>query len=439
MTVTVGQPVPDHPHLAPDGAAAGPGDSWRSGAVPGAGPAGLQPQVDSAWFGRETCRELAFDTHGRIVTVCEESGGPRLHVVDPGSMRKAVSLDLPEPTAGGSAELCASTPFYLDAQDRAVVARADRQVEALRTSDGAGDPDLTVDQTWDLQPFVPDGDCLVALAPDWSGRIWWASRAGLVGTISPEGGQTAAHDLGEPVHDGLAVDADGVFVITDHALHRLTAGSDGQPEPVWTTPYDRGEDRKPGQLSRGSGSGPTVLGGVVAFTDNADPAMHVVFVEAGSGKEICRRAVFEDGSSATEAALVSVGTGVVAVNQYGNRGRLSTALGFTSEPGVVRVDVAGGDCTVRWASDRVVPSGTPRASWANGLVYAYTKRPTWTGVSAWYVTALDAASGRPMWSARTGTGPWYDNRGASVALAPDGALWTGTAAGLVRVRDRDSD
>ena len=28
----------------------------------------------------------------RIVTVCEAPGGPRLHVVDPGSMRKSVSL-----------------------------------------------------------------------------------------------------------------------------------------------------------------------------------------------------------------------------------------------------------------------------------------------------------------------------------------------------------
>ena len=435
------EPVPQHPHLAPHGAAAGSGDSWRSGAVPGAGPAGLQPQVETAWFGREACQDLAFDTRGRVITVCDGSGGPRLHVVDPESMRKAASLDLPERAGGGpSAELCGATPFYLDAQDRAVVARADRQVEVLRTSDGAGDPDLTVDQTWDLQPFVPDGDCVVALAPDRSGRVWWASRAGLVGTISPESGEVAAHDLGESVHDGLAVDDAGVHVVTDHAVHRLTAGPDGQPQPVWTSPYDRGEDRKPGQRVQGSGTGPTVLdGGVVAFADNADPAMHVVFVEAASGKEICRRAVFEDGASATEASLVSVGDGVVVVNQYGNRGRRSTALGFASEPGVVRVDVAGGDCTVRWTSDRVVPSGTPRASWGNGLVYAYTKRPSWTGVSAWYVTALDAVTGRAMWSARAGTGAWYDNRGASVALAPDGTLWTATAAGLVRVRDRSSD
>lgn len=431
----LGRPASARPVAAAE-AAQNPGLSPQAAS---SGPLGLQPQVDTAWFGGELCPQLAFDSHERVITVCEGRGGTRLHVIDPESMRKLTSLELPERAAASSeAEaLCGHPPSYLDAADRVVVARADRRVQALRTSDGADDPDLTVDQSWDLRPFVPDGDCVVALVPDWSGRIWWASSAGLVGTIAADSGDVRVHDLGERIHDRIAVEESGVHVVTDRAVHRLVAGPDGTPQPVWRTPYDRGDERKPGQLARGSGTGPTVLaGGVVAFADNADPAMHVVFLESATGKEICRRAVFEEGASATEAALVSLGGGVVAVNQYGNRGARSTLLGFASEPGVVRVDVAGGDCTVRWSSDQVVPSGTPRVGWANGLVYAYSKRPSWTGVSAWFVTALDAESGRAMWSARTGTAGWYDNRGASVALSPDGSLWAGTLAGLVRVRDR---
>jgi outer membrane protein assembly factor BamB len=100
------------------------------------------------------------------------------------------------------------------------------------------------------------------------------------------------------------------------------------------------------------------------------------------------------------------------------------------------VDLEGRECALRWSSEQVAPSSVARASWANGLVYAYTKRPTWTGVSAWYVTALDAATGRAMWSVRTGTGALLNNDRAPVALGPDGSLWVPTLAGLVRVRDR---
>ena len=77
-----------------------------------------------------------------------------------------------------------------------------------------------------------------------------------------------------------------------------------------------------------------------------------------------------------------------------------------------------------------------KASWATGLVYAYTKRPSWTGVSSWYVTAIDAATGRTMWSVRTGTGMLMNNDHAAITIAPDGSLWIATLAGLVRVRDR---
>ena len=57
-------------------------------------------------------------------------------------------------------------------------------------------------------------------------------------------------------------------------------------------------------------------------------------------------------------------------------------------------------------------------------------------MSSWYVTAIDATTGRTMWSVRTGTGMLMNNDHAAITLAPDGALWIATLAGLVRVRDR---
>lgn len=434
--------LPQHPHLARTGASSMHGDAAASGASPWAGPLGLQPEVETAWFGLQDCATLAVDSRDRLVALCGDRSGPSLHVIDPETMRKVADKDLPEWVEGDetSREVCSAESFYLDERDRAVLATTDRQVLAVRTSDGKGDPELSTDQSWDLKPYVAYRDCLVALLPDWSGRIWWVSRDGLIGTIAPDSGQVRVHDLGEGVVNSLATDeSGGVFAVTDGALHRLVAGPDGAPQVAWRTPYDRGSEQKPGQPTRGSGTTPVLLDGdVVAVTDNAEPRMNVLFLDRSTGAEICRQPVFDDDSGATGSSLVSVGTGVVVENNHDYTSPMSTILGFASSPGLARVDLTGGECSTQWTSDRVAPSSVAKASWATGLVYAYTKRPSWTGVSSWYVTAIDAASGRTMWSVRTGTGALMNNDHAAFTIAPDGSLWIATLAGLVRVRDRAS-
>lgn len=433
--------VPQHPALAANGHGAEV-DAWGSGAYPWAGPVGLQPEVDTAWFGVEGCTGLGFDAEGRVVAECgEPSSGRSVRVVDPGSMRVLADLDLPgreDGEAQPDEAVCARASSFLDAQGRVVLPTGDRRVVALQTAGEDGEPALSVDASWDLRPYVPDGDCVVALLPDWSGRTWWASREGLVGTIAPDTGDVRVHDLGEGVAGAMAADESGaVYVVSDTALHRLVAAPDGQPQVAWRAPYDRGEEVKAGQPVRGSGTAPVLLdGGAVAITDNADERMHVVLLDRASGREICRQPVFDKGESATGATLVSLGSGVVVQNTHGYRGPASTLLGFASSPGLARVDLVGGECRLRWTSDQVAPSAAARASWATGLVYAYTKRPTWTGVSAWYVTALDAGTGRAVWSVRTGTGALMGNGRGALAVAPDASVWVATLGGLVRVRDR---
>lgn len=433
--------VPQHPYLARNGASSMHNDAWASDAYAGEGPLGAQPEVDTAWYGIEECATLAFDADNRMIAMCGDLSGPSLDVIDPESMRKLASKDLPKRQKSDKRpweDLCGGAYFYLDDQDRAVLATTDRQVLAVRTSDGNGDPKLTTDESWDLKPYVPWGDCLVALLPDWSGRIWWVSQDGLVGTIDPASGDIGVHDLGEGIFNSFAVDeSGGVYIVSDTALYRLVAHDDGSPEVTWRTTYDRGSEQKPGQLSRGSGTTPTLLdNGVIAITDNAEPRMNVLFLDRSSGDVLCRQAVFEEGASASDNALVSLGTGVVVENNHGYRGPMSTLFGFATSPGLSRVDLVDGECEVRWTSDRVAPTSVAKASWATGLVYAYTKRPTWTGISAWYVTALDAETGRAMWSVRTGTGILANNHYAAITIAPDASLWIATLGGMVRVRDR---
>ena len=190
-----------------------------------------------------------------------------------------------------------------------------------------------------------------------------------------------------------------------------------RPEPPgigWQTAYDHGTGKKPGQLSAGSGTTPTVLpSGLVAITDNAEPQMHVQFYDVGDGTLVCEAAVFGSDASASDNSLVAVGdAGVVVENNDGYSGPWSA-----------------------WTSDEIAPTSVAKVSLATGLVYAYTTPPSWWGVSAWYLTAIDARTGETAWSVRTGTGTLFNNHYAAVTLGPDGSAYVATLGGMVRVRD----
>ena len=431
--------VPQHPYLAAGARSSMHDDGWASDSYPGPGPLGHDPHVETAWYGVEECATLAFDRHGRLVALCGDIHGPVLHVLGRDMVPLATHRLPDRPKVPGVKpweNLCAGAYFYLDRDDQAVVGTTDRRVLSFATSDARGRPVLRQTHSFDVSRAVPASDCLVALMPDWHGLIWFVTQGGRVGTIDPATGRVAVRALGEQVKNSLAVDAQGVYVVTVSALYKMSAGGSGTPRVDWRAAYDRGSRRKPGQLSRGSGTTPTVLpGGRVAITDNADPRMHVLFYDTATGREICGAPVFAAGRSATENSLVSVGDGVVVENNYGYTGPESTLLGRATTPGLARVDLDGSTCRVAWTSSEIAPTSVAKASRATGLVYAYTKRPTAWGVAAWYLTALDVRTGRTAFSVRTGLGTLMNNHYAAVTLAPDGSAYIATLAGMVRVHD----
>lgn len=416
-------PVPDPPGLARGG---------------DAGPLGESPEVDSAWYGLTRCATPALDSRGRLVSVCRDGSAGALEVIDPDALRPLETKDLPE-RPDGLDDACADAPFYLDDADRAVVATADRHVLVVETADAGGDADLTTRADLDLTGQVPGDDCLVGLVPDGRGRIWFATRSGRVGAVDVERGSAsvAAVDLDEQVDNSLAADPDGgVYVVTTEALYRLGAGPAGKPTVTWRAAYDRGNGRKSGQPSQGSGTAPVLLGGgLVAITDNANPRMHVVLHDPSNGSTVCSVEVFEDDRGATASSLVPVGDGVVVENNHGHNGPLSTILGRTTDAGLARVDVADGRCRVAWTSPEAAPSADPVLSRATGLLYAHTKQHSWWGADAWYLTAIDVRSGRRVFGVRTGLGPLAASDGG-IRLAPDGSAYVATLGGLVRVHDR---
>jgi hypothetical protein len=149
---------------------------------------------------------------------------------------------------------------------------------------------------------------------------------------------------------------------------------------------------------------------------------------------VCKVPVFKKGASNTDQSLIATPTSIVTENNYGYSVP-ATQEGKTTTPGLERIDLDANGCRKVWHSDQIAPSVVPKLSLANGIVYTYTKPENPEGDDGWYLTALDFATGKTLWSALAGEGLGYNNNYAPVTLGPDGAAYVGTLGGLVRLAD----
>ncbi len=437
--VAVADP-PRHPFMAPNSRSNLHVDAYQSDVHQGPGPLGRGMRRRSTFL-EGVCASVTFDSRGRIVTVCVGVEGPKLVLLEPRTLATLAAMPLPPRVPGPGnlfTDFAGGGYFYLDHRDRAVIPTTTRHIFVVRQTGGA--TGFAIERDYDLSTVVLPGDKIISALPDWRGRLWFASTNGVVGTVDPASGAVRSRPLGERIANSFAVEDSGaVYVVTDAALYRLEVGPGGRPQPVWREAYENSGVQKPGQASAGSGTTPTLMGdGLVAITDNADP-MNVLVYRRGGGERICRQPVFEKGASATDQSLIGTGRSLVVENNYGYAGPVATQGGRTTSPGLERVDLdAGGGCHSAWRSAERAPSVVPKLSARNGIVYTYTKDPVASDPSAdaWYLTALDFASGRTLYKRLGGEGLGHNNNYAPITLGPDGTAYVGTLGGLVALRDR---
>ena len=473
-----GTPAERHPFLAAPGRSGMHADAASSDTHPFPGPLGRDPAVRSRrmGFAGGECATVTFDRDGRIVTVCGTLAGFHLALLDPRTLEVLADRKLPQRPSSVEAitrlrpgkifdDTSGGAYFYLDDADRAVLADSRQHVLRIahrRTPGGRWE--FVVTDDWDLTPHLPhdcirwthlfpDGDCdpVTSVMPDWAGRIWWVTRGGRVGTLDPATGAVRVLELaGEEIQNSFSVGPEAVSIVSDHALYAFTAAADGMPRVLWREPYDRGTGTKPGSLSQGSGTTPTLLDpdgpggatGYVAITDNADERMHVLVYRRdpalpAARRLVCRVPVFGAGHSTTDNSLIGWGDSLVVENNYGYRNVTSLTFGRSVVGGLTRIDIRpdGSGCDQVWTSPVRSPSTVAKLSPVTGLVYLYTKQPSRLGLDAWYLTAVGFDDGGVRWRRLTGTGPSFDNNWAPVTLGPDGTAYVGVLNGLVAVRD----
>ena len=434
---------PQHPFMAANGRSNLHGDAYMSDTHSVSGPLGRDMERHSTFFAAD-CASVTFDRAGRIVTICVGLDGPRLVLLDPDTLALLAQFPLPPRQPGAAnpfTDFAGGGYFYLDHQDRAVIPTTNRHIWVVEQTEGPAGPAFALVRDYDVSGTLSVDDKLFSALPDWSGRIWWVSQQGVVGTIEPVSGTVRTRDTGEQITNSFAVDErGGVFIVSDAALYRFDAGPDGTPVEGWREEYENTGVRKPGQVSPGSGTTPTLIGGQhVAITDNGDPMSVVVYKRARSvtgPRRVCSQAVFEPGAGATDNSLIGIGRSLIVENNYGYSGPTATTQGGTTTPGLQRVDIIerGSRCRRVWSSSEIAPSVVPKLSLGNGLIYTYTKPADPNDL--WYFTAIDFRSGQTVYKRLAGTGLGFNNHYAPVTLGPDGTAYVGTLGGLVMLRDR---
>ena len=480
-------PVPEDPYMAPNGRSNIHMDAYQSDTYATGGPLGHAPRVKSATL-LGIGGTVTFDSAGRIVILVLGNGPRRLFLLDPVTLGTQWVLDLPPSSSSGTA-FGGGGYYFLDELDRAVIPTVNQQIWIVQVRKSR--PYLEHVNTCDLSQLLGQqisDQSIQSVFPDAQGLLWFTTSGtvenkqtswtvtspALVGTLVFQGSnQCTVKTLAlappttptpttptenKSISKSFAVDPvpaaqgqGGVFIVSDYAMYRFDAAPDGTPQITWREAYDRGTPPpKPGQIQVGSGTTPTLMGtDFVTIADNANPIDVLVYRRAAQvqgSRLVCKVPVFEENASATENSLIATNQSIVVENNYGYYGPQATLFNRATTPGITRIDLNADQsgCNTVWTNNQEsIPSVVSQMSLANGLIYTYTKDPDSCSTpgpcytAAWYLTAIDFASGQTVFKRLGGTGLFYNNHYSAVYLGPDQkTAYVGVIGGLIAIRDR---
>jgi hypothetical protein len=441
---------PQHPLLAESERSSMHGGSYNQDLNSYAGPLGNDTATAHRAFSSivGVAPNIAFDAKGRLITVSLQLGAIELHLLDPETLETLAQVELP-PKASFS-DNSGGGYFHLDHRDRVLLAPSDGTITLYEVTEGPEGPAWQVAERHDVSAVLPEGANIHDVIPDWSGNLWFVTGSNLLGYREHDTGAFFTFELegeDEVIQNSFAVDAEAVYVVSTDALYRFEIGADGEIHPIWREDYENGDVQKPGTLSHGSGTSPTLIGDdLVAIADDGHPSTHVMVYERAARIEgdrvLCQVPLFEAGRSATENSLMVYGDAMVVQNDYGH---VFSGNALATSPGVMRIDVRKdrSGCDVVWHNGDMVSQSLPRLSTATGLLYFYTfqKQAPRDWFGGWYLTAVDFETGAVLWDRliSPGTGSVIDPLSsvtAPVVLGPNGAAYVGIRTGVVMAKDR---
>ncbi|WP_405164518.1 hypothetical protein OG203_05215 [Nocardia sp. NBC_01499] len=437
------------------------------------GPLGTNPRIRSA---TGQIGQFLWHRDGRLTSgyldVADMSSG--LAAVDPATMG-VLAQWFPPP-----GEQLNAVYMSLDADDAVLVNSKQGHIYRVRRTDPPVGPTFTMLRDLDVRAELQPGEQLLNSAYDSYGNIWFTTGAipqvdantpttATIGYVTPDDRVHTIHLADQTEEKGITVHGATAYLLTapagatDHpgavgTLSALRAGPQG-PNTLWQERFDAGSGIAPGGFARGSGTTPTVLGDrYVGIVDNADRQVHLLIYRQDSGALICRVPLFTEGASYTDIGAIGYEENdrdsLVVLNGYhgpplgvnptAHDSAASVLAGINNgynnmngmSPGVTRIDVADGACSLAWQTPERIKS-VPVLSTRTGLVYGYTQDPdaAAAGLYVWYFEAIDFRTGRVAWKIRAGVGGTYNDTYRPGSLGPDGTFYQSVTLGVVALAD----
>jgi hypothetical protein len=376
---------PPNPFMAPNGIASMHNDAGSADAGPLPGP-GARLVPIFAYPLLAACPTITQGTDGLVLALCTTitAQAPVLHLIDPGGILPHVlplaSMDIAK---GG---LLGGVYAYLDNNNEMVLIDGTNHLQRIaHRRDERGAWQLVGTESTDLSSAIAPGDSSVGLVPDYLGNVWFATANGVVG-VAKMGGGVASISLGEQVANSISASPQNrVAVATTSALYEISLNGMGNPQIIWSHTYDRGPARKPGQLSWGTGSTPTYFGPTgadyVTIVDNAEPQVHALVYQSGTGTLICQQTVLTQGGPGSENSPIGVGNSMFIASTYGYPYPAVPPGAGPAVPatapfvgGMTRVDIdnPGPGCHTVW-ENKVRSAALPHLSTGDGLIYTVTR------------------------------------------------------------------
>jgi len=228
----------------------------------------------------------------------------------------------------------------------------------------------------------------------------------------------------EQIQNSFAVGEDGVYIVTDLALHKLRFNEekkDIELDPEWEKNfiggglmYENDYTRKPGHLNAGSGTSPTLMDDrFVAIVDNDTSKVNMCIFSQKTGELINKFPLFLPDASACENSIIAYKNTFIVANTYGY---VDPFVENETPGGMMRFDfdekLGHFVAHENWPPYKEpfdAKTATPKLSTANGLVYVYN-RDTDGGPTPhddWQITALDFRTGTRVFSIQ----PYFDEGG----------------------------
>ncbi len=312
-------------------------------------------------------------------------------------------------------------------------------------------------------PAPSKDEVVIGLSITWDGTLVYATSHGRVGALTRDLAPIDQITLGadERVSNSIAVDeAGGIYVVTSASMRRVqwtgTQLSTDPADGAWVAPYRTGPATPfPGRLGIGSGSTPSLMGSgtddrLVVITDG-EQLMNLVFfwrdaipagwtpIRPGADPRIAAEVPITFGktdatsSISEQSVLIDGYRAVVVNNDYGPVGTaMQPILAGVAPPGIEQFawDPTTRTATRTWVvPDVSCPNGIPTMSRADSTFFCIGKRG-----ADWTLEALDWTTGAHRFTRTLGPGLSYNSTYAATEVGPDGAIYSGTFNGLVRVR-----